>query len=145
MTAVSLFDTLGHEQSDAKLRTALAEKLAASALADFQRLREYEQLCVLTPDNHLPPSPSLLDSMRQLYAQWVDEADQVAARVRSLPNRGVGVPAADQLDDAIGRIRARLSVLPAQFASALQQAREGRFVPTKELRDELRARRLVSA
>ena len=52
MTAVSLFDTLARQQagpalSDAELmsrRTALAEKLVASALADLQRAREYEQL-----------------------------------------------------------------------------------------------------
>ena len=148
MTAVSLFDTLARQQAgpamnDAELmsrRTALAEKLVASALADLQRAREYEQLLKSGTDGAGLLAGSLLESVGRLYGEWADEADQVVARVRSLGSQGAAIPGVSQLDDAIGRTRARLNVLPALLAGAIEQAHQGQFVPAKELRDELRAR-----
>jgi hypothetical protein len=149
MTAVALFDALSEEPRGPKLadaeilsrRAAMAEKLVASALNDLKRIGEYERLCASTATTE-PPSltPALGNSLHDLYTQWVSEADAIALRARTLQGQGVRIVAADKLDDAIGQTRARVSVTPEQIALATAQARQGQFVPSRELRDELRAR-----
>ncbi len=149
MTAVSLFDALSDESRGPKLtdaeilsrRAAMAEKLVTSALDDLKRIGEYERLCASAVTTNPPPlTPALGDSLHDLYCQWITEADAVAVRARVLRDQGVRIAAADQLDDALGRTRARVVVSPEQIASATAQAREGQFISSRELRDELRAR-----
>jgi hypothetical protein len=149
VTAVSLFDDLvrpaqGSGLSEAEWtarRAALAEKLVASSLLDLERLDEYERLCRrASPSEDDATRTALDDSLHRLRSQWADEGDEVAARAKSLSASGVLVPGADRLADAIGRVRARLSLTPAQLASGTEQARRGDFTPAMELRDELRSR-----
>src|SRR6266699_3377434 len=146
MTAVSLFDELTREAAGCPLtdaewmsrRKAMAEKLVASALADLDRLGDYERLCRVAPDaSDVQPTSALEESLHRLYAQWADEANQVADRARSLADRGSGIAGADRLRDAIGHTRARLGVTPEQLANGIRQALEGQFIPSRELRDEL--------
>jgi hypothetical protein len=145
MTAVGLFDILASDQiiaadaarSSDQLRQ-LAEKLIAASLADLERVREYESNLAM-PQVHDPAVDLKLSrSIWQLYKDWAADAEQVLGRARSL--MGVHVEGAERLDDAIGRILARVSVAPEQIAKAKQQVREGQFIPAKELRDELNAR-----
>jgi hypothetical protein len=44
------------------------------------------------------------------------------------------------LEDAYGRVSARLKLTPEMIARATEQVRQGQAIPIKELRDELRAR-----
>jgi hypothetical protein len=147
MTAVSLFDTLagggartptgtGRADPDDPL-TRFAGSLVAAALADFQRLREFEQQFATA---RLSEPAQELERDRvvwRLYAEWADEAEQVLDRARTRVAAGAAVEALDRLDDLIGRTRARLSVTPEQIARGREQARQGQFVPAKGLRDEL--------
>src|SRR5690348_3785350 len=65
-------------------------------------------------------------------------AFQILDRAASLGARRLA--RVDELQDALGRTRARLTVTPEQIAGAKEQVRQGRIVPAKELRDELHAR-----
>ena len=148
MTASSLFDTFVREKptpdwSDAELasrRAALVDQLIASALADCDRISDYERL-VAKPGGVGPAlTRTLEESVRQLYAEWAGEADQVVARARSLKAHAFNSTALSRLEDAIGGIRARLSVAPADTARAIEQAVSGQFLPAKEFRNELHPR-----
>jgi hypothetical protein len=151
MTAVSLFDALAREDSAAassagpeerrRLLTRFAGQLVADQLSELDRLGEYERQFASTPGRDPGHELDVRRTVWLLYAAWADEADLVLSRARSWDSAGAAVPAsADQLDQAIGRVRARLSVPPEQTARAIEDARQGRVIPAKELRDELRAR-----
>jgi hypothetical protein len=145
MTAVSLFDVLvghgaGTPAAPGDLLTQFAGSLVAAALADFERLREYEQQFATA---RLREPVQELERDRvvwRLYAEWADEAEQVLDRARARVAGGAAIEGLDRLDDVIGRTRARLSVTPEQIARGREQARQGQFVPAKGLRDELHAR-----
>lgn len=148
MSAVGLFDVLSREQllsqpagaaPDGRL-TEFAASLVASALADLQRIREYEKLARDIDTTNPALELEILRLIWRLYEEWATEADNVFARASALKRSGIPVPATDQLDDAIGRTRARLSITPEQIARSREQARTGQCVPAKELRDELHAR-----
>lgn len=79
-------------------------------------------------------------SIWQLYGEWAAEAEQVYARARSLEPSGIRLETVERLDDAIGRVSARLSLRPEQVANAKEQVRQGQTVLAKELTDELHAR-----
>jgi hypothetical protein len=151
MTAVSLFDALAREDLAAassaapqvrrQLLARFAEQLVADQLAELHRLGEYEREFASTPGRDPAHELEVRRTVWSLYADWADEADLVLSRARSSAAAGGAVaPAADRLDQAIGRVRARLSVTPEQTARAIEDARQGRVIPAEELRDELRAR-----
>lgn len=152
MTAVSLFDTLFREEQNSHVGSGepdthlaeLAAKLVASSLADLGRILEYEELSRRADPLDAALELEILRSVWQLFEQWAAEADQVFARVSSLKSAGALVPGTDQLGDAIGRTRARLSVTPEQTARAKAQIRQGQCVPLSELRNEL-AEKLVAS
>jgi hypothetical protein len=117
----------------------LAEKLVAASLADFTRVREYEeQFAWAAPPREPADDLEVMQTVSRLYATWANEAEQVLARVGLLGGRRLA--GVDELRDAVGRTRARLTVTPEQLARAKEQVRQGRIVPAKELRDELHAR-----
>jgi hypothetical protein len=132
MTAVHLFDTLSATDAPNQ-RAALAEKLVSSALSDLDRLTDYERLGA-------GESQAFDASLHDLYQQWADDADELDRRAHILVVAGVSIPGHDRLKDAIGRTRARLALKPLELSTSLEQARQGQFIPTRELRDELRAR-----
>jgi len=146
MTAVSLFDVLARRDcgagADAKAPMAnlgaLAEKLVANSLTDFARVTEYEEQFAWSVVREPQEDLEVMRTVSRLYADWADEAAQVLDRVASLGGRRLA--GADELHDALGRTRARLTVTPEQIAKAKEQVRQGRIVPAKELRDELHAR-----
>jgi hypothetical protein len=147
VTAIALFDAFararggagGGEPSGGEL-LSLAHKLVAAALADLQRLREYEAQCFAqdwrVPDLH----QNLTRSLYGLYQQWATDAGQVLERVRALTAAGSLVTDAHQLEDAYGSASARLQLTPNQIERATAQARRRETVPAEVLRGELRAR-----
>jgi hypothetical protein len=149
MTAVHLFDALAtldpsgllhQENGTADGLAQLAEKLVAASLDEVRRIREYEQQFVFGAQRHPDADLAVRRSVWEMFAAWTDDAEQVLARAKSVARTGVPVSGADQLDDAIGRVRARLTVTPEQVLAAKEQVRQGQFVPAKEMRDELHAR-----
>lgn len=145
MTAVSLYDVLVRDGADTPSvpgdpLTQFAGSLVAAALADFERLREYEQKFATARLSEPAQELERDRAVWRLYAEWADDAEQVLSRARARAAAGAPILGLDRLDDAIGRVRARLSVTPEQLASAREQVRQGQFVPAKELRDELHAR-----
>lgn len=136
MTAVLLFDNLSDGGSSRK--AALAEKLVASSLSDLDRISDYERTSIGT-GRDVPAA--LQQSINTLYSQWLDESAQVLTRVASLEAVPANLTlAAKRLEDSVGRVRARLSVSAVQQVSAINQAREGQFIPAEGLRNELRSR-----
>jgi hypothetical protein len=148
MTAVSLFDVLarrgsvgaaGANAAPADL-IAFAEKLVAGSLADFARVRDYEEQFAWSARREPQEDLEVMRTVAGLYADWADEAAQVIKRVESLGGGSRRIAGIEELHDALGRTRARLTVTPEQIANAKEQVRQGRVVPAKELRDELHAR-----
>jgi hypothetical protein len=143
MTALSLFDVVAREDRGARAGPGAASELARAAtqlvsdsLADLQRIRSDEEQ--LTSSSSEPVCrPDVIRAIWQLYREWADDAEEVLSRAKSVDKSLQGI---EQLDDAIGRVLARLSVTPDQTIRGLEQAIRGEIVPAKELRDELRAR-----
>jgi hypothetical protein len=149
MTAVALFDAFARARGgaggggggppDGEL-VSLAHKLVIAALADLQRLRDYEVQCFAHDWRDADLHRSLTRSLYDLYQQWSTDAEQVLERVRALTAAGKAVADADLLEDACGSVRARLQLTPEQVERATAQARRGETVPAEVLRNELRAR-----
>ena len=147
MGATAFFDALAREDSAAappagrqerrRLLARFAEQLVAAQLEDLNRLSEYERQFALAPQRDAGRELEVRRSVWQLYADWADDAEGVLSRARSVTAETART---DALDRAIGSVRARLSVAPEQTASAIADARTGRVIPAKELRDELDAR-----
>jgi hypothetical protein len=148
MTAVGLLDVLARQCStsgnldadESRQLTRLAAELIESSLADLQRLKNYERQYVTHqvagPEEELELRRLIWDLLRQ----WADDATHLLNGVKSLLHAGLTIEGLNALDDALGRVEARLTVTPQQIAAAIAQAREGQFIPAKELRDELHAR-----
>jgi hypothetical protein len=142
MTALSLFDVLVSRQGGrgAPDLSGFAAQLVQSALADLQRIGEYERQYGAAATGDAEFQRQLTRSVYDLYSDWARDAEQILVRVGELTSAGTVVAEARELVDAHGRVRARLSVTPQQVADAQRQVREGRTIPASELRDELRAR-----
>jgi hypothetical protein len=149
MPAVHLFDALATpEASDPPHQgqglmgglAQLAEKLVAAALDDVRRIRDYEQQFVFGAKRQPEADLAIRRSVWEMFSVWADDAEQALARAMSVAHTSCPVPGAEHLDDTIGRVRARLTVTPEQVIRAMEQVRQGQFVPVKELRDMLHAR-----
>jgi hypothetical protein len=148
MTAVSLFDALAGpgteitspDQERIAQLARLAEKLVASALVDWQRVVEYEQQF----GSSSFATPALEDqvnrSIYEIYQKWAADAEAVLERTQHLKACGHRVSNARELEDAFGRVSARLKLTPEMIAHATEQVRQGHIIPLEELRNELRAR-----
>lgn len=141
MTAVLLYDALARSGRAASGTSAeLAEQMARSALEDLRRYEDYERRYGGVSGGTGEAELSLLRSVWQLFDGWARDAVQVLERVRECIGRGEAVASGEALEDAYGRVRARLGVTPEQILRGLQQIRDGKGIAGKELRDELRAR-----
>ena len=146
MTAISLLDLLSTERDALRddpdrgqdRAAALAGQVVEASLLDWERVRQYEEEFASSAWND--DSLDVERSVHALYSEWVAEAEQVLARVRRLVENGASVPNAQSLERAIGRTRAQIKCAPEKIARAMEQVRDGKVVPIKELRDELRAR-----
>ena len=147
MTAVGLLDLLFRQRDastgqclhDTGSLSQLAGELVNSSLADLERLGRYEREFVTERQGSADHELDLRRFIWELLRDWVTDAAEIYDRVHSL-SKSVPPAQLGRLGDAIGFVRARLSVKPEQTAAAVTQAREGQFIPAKELRDELHAR-----
>ncbi|HXE52917.1 MAG TPA: hypothetical protein VN541_07885 [Tepidisphaeraceae bacterium] len=148
MTAVSLFDVLSREKPPREVEggctdrlVQLAEDLMRSSLADLDRVKDYEKRYVADRSGDQETEKlDLLRSVWNLYREWAADANQVLTRAKSLHSDPRLKGSIDRLDDAIGRVEARLSLKPEQIMAGIEQARRGQIIPAGELRRELHAR-----
>ena len=148
MTAVSLFDLLARAGSDAdrgdrvagERLVQFAQRLVEEALADWERVRRYEEQFGSADWGPGGLGLEVTRSLYSMYEKWAADAEQVLARTRHLASGGRIVASAESLEDAYGRVRARLKLTPDMLARAMEQVRQGQTIPARELRDELRAR-----
>lgn len=121
-----------------------ASELATRALQliDFE-LSEYERITELDLGmgrlslRHTDPHGAA--AMRSLYQQWASQSDELLGRVR---NRGLHERFGEryeELERAVGRTLAMLSVTLDSLAQAEEQARTGQTFSLEEVRRELRA------
>ncbi|HSZ54179.1 MAG TPA: hypothetical protein VK797_00850 [Tepidisphaeraceae bacterium] len=144
MTAIPLFDALARRQSETTGKAdadaiPLAERLVEASLSDLRRIDDYEQEFGL-PDFRSPSAAEIMSSVYRLYEQWAGEAEQILRRVRRLIAGGRSISSAAALEDAFGRVQARLGLTPEKIARGIEDARQGRTVPVQAIRDELRDR-----
>ena len=143
MTAIPLFDAL---KRDAAPRNPpeqigwLAQKLVDASLADFDRLLEYESHLGSSAADQPEANTDIGTSLYELFKQWALEAEQVLSRTRQLAQTGLQIHEVEKLEDAFGRVRARLQLTPRIIARARQQVANGEAIPMKELRNDLHAR-----
>jgi hypothetical protein len=155
MTAIGLFDALaGPEepgQPEEPSRTprrggsavdlaALAGRLVAEPLEDVRRIREYERQFIFQTEREPAVDLEARRSVWRMFEVWAEEAEQVLSRAASVARSGAPVAGVAELEDAVGRVRARLTVRPEQIARAREQEWQRQFVPVKELRGEFHAR-----
>ena len=145
MTGITLYDALAQAGGAADEPLAghlkrLAERLIAGVLADLERVRELEGQCLTQDWRDADLHRRLTRSVYELYREWAAEGEQVLARVRPSSGTTASIPRADELEDAVCRVRARLQLTPEQIERATEQVRRGQIIPAKELRNELRAR-----
>jgi hypothetical protein len=146
MTALSLFDLLARAdaagQGDSARLARFGDRLVESALVDLERLRRDEQDVIAARAGSQGDGldQEVLRSLWDLYAGWAQDAEHVLTRVRRLAADGHPMHDLNRLEDAYGAVRARLSVAPEDVLQAREAVRQGKAVPAKELRDELRAR-----
>ena len=141
MTAVPLFDALARGKkgrADEAGLTELAERLAQSMLEDLERIHEYEKR--YGPSEYDAAGMEVARTIHRMFEQWAADAEQVLLRMRKLAAEGLPVGQIELIEDACGRVRARLSLTPEETAHALEQVRQGRSIPVRDLRNELRAR-----
>ena len=147
MSGTALFDILaangacsaGSEGASGSLPW-LAQELLSASLADLGRLQQYEQRFASRAASDMSSELEVLRSIFQMYDEWANGAEEVLARVQTLGAGAVPPDDIRRLDHAVGIVRARLTVAPERIIKSKEQARQGQFVPAKELRDELHAR-----
>jgi hypothetical protein len=147
MSGTSLFDILAAEGLHGERREGasaglpwLAQDLVCASMAELERLQLYEERFTSKAVCDATSELAVLRSIFQMYEQWAVDAEQVLIRVRALGPQGLPPDEVNRLDDGVGLIRARLTVDPERIMKSKEQARQGQFVPAKELRDELHAR-----
>lgn len=114
-------------------------QLVATQLSRLERLAEYERQCASTPRTDAVQELEVRRSIWRLYAGWAADADNLLSRAL-LAAAGDAVEGLERLDQAIGSVRARLSVAPERTAAAVADARHGRVISAQVLRHELRPR-----
>jgi hypothetical protein len=147
MTAISLFDVLARQQGGAGAESVetvrlvhFVERLIASALSNLDDLRDYEKELNLSDIGKPELELELRRSVWTLFKEWGTEAERVRDRARALTAANAPVDGLARLNDAIGQVQTRLTVTPEQICRAMEQVRQGEFIPARELRDELNTR-----
>jgi hypothetical protein len=119
-----------------ELTVEQAEGWVAAALAEARALRQH--------DDHLFPvsgdaaGRAVAEQLHLAWRKWADEAAAVYERLRPLLDTRQHVAGAHDLDYAIGRVQAMLTLSPADVQARQEQVRRGDVLPPEEVRRELR-------
>ena len=148
MIALSFFDAFARDDRSAVGAgsprsgelAALARRYMDSALDDWRRVLECESQFGSTSFPTPAEQSRVNRSLYEVYQKWAAEAEQVLVRTRRLAEAGCQIGNAEELEDAFGRVQARLKMTPEMFDRAREQIRQGLGIPMEKLRHELRAR-----
>jgi len=105
---------------------------------EYRSIRKLED--ALGESRSAPFDRQLAGSLRQVYDQWVRRADELLTRVRDLRLRDRLAERFDELEQAVGRTLAMLSVTLEDLDRADEEIRAHQTVSLEEVRRELRAR-----
>lgn len=114
-----------------------AEHWVAAALAEARALRQHEGQ--LFPASDDPAALQTAERLRDAWRAWVSGAESLLARLRPLIDSKRHIPGVHDLDYAIGRANAMLSLSPEEMQRRREQVRAGRVYAIEEARRELRA------
>lgn len=114
-----------------------AEYWIAAALAEAKALRQHDDR--LYPVEGDGPALAAAMQLRSAWQRWADDADALLDRIRPHLKQKVHVIGALDLDYAIGRARAMLSLTPEAVMASREQVRRGAVRSAEEVRRELRA------
>lgn len=121
-------------------RRTLAERLIQWSIDEYKRLRNLDDL---PPHPRDPARRQMFVLMHKAYDEWATDAEAILERVA--PMRGDGPIAGwTELEDAVGRTRARLSVTLDDLDKAEEQIRNGQVISLEEVKHELRRLRAGS-
>ena len=119
-----------------ELTVEQAEHWVAAALAEAKALRQHDSH--LYPPSDAPAAMAASQRLHVAWAQWADAAQGLYDRVRPLLQSRQHVAGAHDLDYAIARTRAMLSIPPGAMVARDDQARRGIVKSVEEVRRELR-------
>jgi hypothetical protein len=114
-----------------------AERLLGFALAEHERIVDLD-----TGMDHLAlcyADPQGADAMRRVYQQWVNQADELLDRVRGHGLREHLSDKYEELERALGRTLAMLSISLESLERAEKEFQIGHTQTLEEVRRELRA------
>ena len=116
-----------------ELSPTAAERWVAAALAEEAALREHD-------DRLYPGAAADADAMasaHRLHAAWRRWAHDAESLLDRLGHAGQTVARADELERAVGRVKAMLKLTPEQLNERRRQALDDRTFSGEEVRREL--------
>ncbi len=113
-----------------------AEHWIAAALAEALALRQHDDQ--LYPATHDPAVMRTAEQLHAAWGKWADAADGLYHRILPLLQAKRHVAGAHDLDYAIGRTRAMISITPQQMFARQEQVHRGETKTLQEVRRELR-------
>jgi hypothetical protein len=141
MIAVSFLDALTADNRSADVERKPSQEViqvaamsVESVLPDWERVLECEQRFGSMSFSSPAEESRVNRSLYQVYQKWAAEAEQVLLRSRQLGHGRGCVENAEVLEDAFGRVSARLLMTPEKFDRAREQIRQGQGIPMEELR-----------
>jgi hypothetical protein len=130
----SLLDLLSPQSDGSNELATRAHQLVEFALAEYVRIAELDlglgRLSLRYQD------PQGAAAMRGLYQHWASQADELLGRLRDY---GLVENKCTDLERAVGRTLAMLSIPIESLARAEEQFRTGQTYSLEEVRRELRA------
>ncbi|HSU66075.1 MAG TPA: hypothetical protein VLJ39_04355 [Tepidisphaeraceae bacterium] len=126
----------GEPQNAGGLATR-ALQLIDFELSEYARITELDLGMGRLSLRHTDPHGAA--AMRSLYQQWASQADELLARLRNYGLHEQLEEKYEELERAVGRTLAMLSVTLDSLAQADEQARTGQTFSLEEVRRELRA------
>ena len=136
MVALPLFDTVLSSEQSPERSARVAAQIIDSALSELEQIEKIDRS--LAPENPLQFDRHTVGLLRNLYEQWVRDAQGLLDRIETLEERWGAVSGAQRLRDAHGRTMAMLSISLKDMEEARRQIAEGRLTPIEEVRRELR-------
>lgn len=122
--------------SDLQRAADVASAMTQEAIAEYKRLDALDlDLAATAAEGDLDRQASLL--IAAAYEEWADRADALLRRVAKLYRKGMSVKNAEELRDAVGRVRGMLGIGAEELDLARAQLRRGEGIPREAVRREL--------
>lgn len=111
---------------------SIVEQFVAAALAEYRHIDFLDRSARSHAEDPFDRQTAAL--LRQRYDRWAADAEALLERITP----AMRVPGVRDLEDAVGRTRAMLSVSLDAIDRAAEQVKRGESIPLAEVRRELR-------